>query len=149
MLHNIKYLSLHRVFHGIRFKVNEDWESGKIPFFYALFRRGWNADSRGFPRIVFFHHRLHGLFFIDSLFLKCGFTRISADCLFLTTDYTDYFFNPSKSNVILSKAKNLVYISLCFRIPSLRSGWQNKSGLLFWDSLYTSDCADTLAVINP
>jgi hypothetical protein len=34
MLHNIKALSLHRVFHGIRFKVNEDWESGKIPFFY-------------------------------------------------------------------------------------------------------------------
>ena len=25
MLHNIKPLSLHRVFHGIRFKVNEDW----------------------------------------------------------------------------------------------------------------------------
>ena len=35
MLNNIKYLSLCRVFHGIRFKVNEDWESGKIPFFYA------------------------------------------------------------------------------------------------------------------
>ena len=33
MLYNIKPLSLHRVFHGIRFKVNEDWESGKIPFF--------------------------------------------------------------------------------------------------------------------
>ena len=29
MLYNIKPLS----FHGIRFKVNEDWESGKIPFF--------------------------------------------------------------------------------------------------------------------
>ena len=38
MLHNIKPLSLHRVFHGIRFKVNEDWESGKIPFFYVLFQ---------------------------------------------------------------------------------------------------------------
>ena len=36
MLHNIKCLSLHRVFHGIRFKVNEDWESGKIPFFLCL-----------------------------------------------------------------------------------------------------------------
>ncbi len=36
MFHNIKCLSLHRVFHGIRFKVNEDWESGKIPFFCAL-----------------------------------------------------------------------------------------------------------------
>ena len=34
MLHNIKPLPLHCVFHGIRFKVNEDWESGKIPFFY-------------------------------------------------------------------------------------------------------------------
>lgn len=36
MLHNIKPLSLHRVFHGIRFKVNEDWESGKIPFFVFI-----------------------------------------------------------------------------------------------------------------
>ena len=35
MLHNIKPVYLHCVFHGIRFKVNEDWESGKIPFFYA------------------------------------------------------------------------------------------------------------------
>jgi len=33
MLYNIKPISLYRVFHGIRFKVNEDWESGKIPFF--------------------------------------------------------------------------------------------------------------------
>ena len=37
MLYNIKPLSLHRVFHGIRFKVNEDWEAGKIPFFYVYF----------------------------------------------------------------------------------------------------------------
>ena len=36
MLHNIKPLPLHCVFHGIRVKVNEDWESGKIPFFYAF-----------------------------------------------------------------------------------------------------------------
>ena len=35
MLYNTKPLSLHRVFHGIRFKVNEDWESGKIPSFFA------------------------------------------------------------------------------------------------------------------
>ena len=35
MLHNIKTIPLHRVFHGIRFKVNEDWESGKIPSFFA------------------------------------------------------------------------------------------------------------------
>ena len=28
MLYNIKPLSLHRVFHGIRFKVNKDWVSG-------------------------------------------------------------------------------------------------------------------------
>ena len=34
-LHNIKPVYLHCVFHGIRFKVNEDWESGKIPFFYV------------------------------------------------------------------------------------------------------------------
>ena len=28
MLYNIKPLLLHRVFHGIRFKVNKDWVSG-------------------------------------------------------------------------------------------------------------------------
>ena len=37
MFHNINTLSLHCVFHGIRFKVNEDWESGKIPFFYLSY----------------------------------------------------------------------------------------------------------------
>ena len=41
MLHNIKQLSLHRVFHGIRFKVNEDWESGKIPFFLYMYVDGY------------------------------------------------------------------------------------------------------------
>jgi len=40
MLHNIKTIPLHRVFHGIRFKVNEDWESGKIPSFFARTWRG-------------------------------------------------------------------------------------------------------------
>ena len=36
MLYNIKVVYLHCVFHGIRFKVNEDWESGKIPFFFYV-----------------------------------------------------------------------------------------------------------------
>ena len=40
MLYNIKPISLHRVFHGIRFKVNEDWESGKIPSFFLPVREG-------------------------------------------------------------------------------------------------------------
>ena len=35
MLYNIKVVYLHCVFHGIRFKVNEDWVSGKIPFFFV------------------------------------------------------------------------------------------------------------------
>ena len=34
MLYNIKSVYLHCVFHGIRFKVNKDWVSGKIPFFF-------------------------------------------------------------------------------------------------------------------
>ena len=35
MLDNIKYLYLHYVFHGIRFKVsNEDWLSGDNLFFF-------------------------------------------------------------------------------------------------------------------
>ena len=36
MLYNTKALLLHCVFHGIRFKVNEDWVSGKIPFFFCV-----------------------------------------------------------------------------------------------------------------
>ena len=37
MLHNIKYLYLQRVFHGIRFKVNnENWLSVRMAFFCAL-----------------------------------------------------------------------------------------------------------------
>ena len=36
MLYNIKTLPLHCVFHGIRFKVNKDWVSGKIPFFFCV-----------------------------------------------------------------------------------------------------------------
>ena len=49
MLYNIKPLSLHRVFHGIRFKVNEDWESGKIPFF-ILVRPAWACAIGGKSR---------------------------------------------------------------------------------------------------
>ena len=37
MLYNIKVVYLHCVFHGIRFKVNEDWVSGKIPFFFFIY----------------------------------------------------------------------------------------------------------------
>ena len=38
MLHNINSLYLHCVFHGIRFKVNnEDWLSVRIAFFVLLF----------------------------------------------------------------------------------------------------------------
>ena len=36
MLYNIKSVYLHCVFHGIRFKVNKDWVSGKIPFFFCV-----------------------------------------------------------------------------------------------------------------
>ena len=39
MLHNIKPLSLHRVFHGIRFKVNKDWLSG-IDSLFLCFKTG-------------------------------------------------------------------------------------------------------------
>lgn len=36
MLHNIKPLSLQCVFHGIRFKVNKDWMSGRIANFFFI-----------------------------------------------------------------------------------------------------------------
>ena len=48
---------------------------------------------------------------IIFLLILCFETQIIADCLFQSI----------KSNVILSKAKNLVYVGLCFRDPSLRS----------------------------
>ena len=54
MFYNIKRVLLHRVFHGIRFKVNEDWESGKIPFFYffTFFLKEFLEISRKtFPKI--------------------------------------------------------------------------------------------------
>ena len=39
MLHNINPLYLHRIFHGIRFKVNnEDWLSVRIAFFMPVTR---------------------------------------------------------------------------------------------------------------
>ena len=37
MLYNINHLSLHCVFHGIRFKVNKDWLSGRIAFFLFFY----------------------------------------------------------------------------------------------------------------
>ena len=49
---------------------------------------------------------------IIFLLILCFETQIIADY---------FFFNLSKSNVILSKAKNLVYVGLCFRDPSPRS----------------------------
>ena len=40
MLHNIKALYLHCVFHGIRFKVNnEDWLSGMDSLFLFMYSR--------------------------------------------------------------------------------------------------------------
>ena len=37
VLYNIKCIYLHRVFHGIRFKVNnEDWLSVKMAFFFFM-----------------------------------------------------------------------------------------------------------------
>ena len=49
MLYNIKVVYLHCVFHGIRFKVNEDWVSGKIPFFFL-----WLMKKK---RAMFNEHR--------------------------------------------------------------------------------------------
>ena len=49
MLYNIKPLSLHRVFHGIRFKVNEDWEDSLFYFIYFGIRKWyWISSLIGF-----------------------------------------------------------------------------------------------------
>ena len=52
MLHNIKTIPLHRVFHGIRFKVNEDWESGKIPSFLPVREREISSRTMELSRTV-------------------------------------------------------------------------------------------------
>ena len=39
MLYNIKTLSLHCVFHGIRFKVNEDWVSVIDTLLFFVYNR--------------------------------------------------------------------------------------------------------------
>ena len=51
MLYNINHLSLHCVFHGIRFKVNKDWLSGidSLLFLYTL-------------SILIFYHRYSSFF---------------------------------------------------------------------------------------
>ena len=57
MLYNIKVVYLHCVFHGIRFKVNEDWESviDSLLFFYK------EAELR--RKFVFVCMLTHLLFF--------------------------------------------------------------------------------------
>ena len=58
MLYNINHLSLHCVFHGIRFKVNKDWLSGidSLLFLYTL-------------SILIFYHR-YSYFFAFMPFLS-------------------------------------------------------------------------------
>ena len=56
MLYNIKVIHLQRVFHGIRFKVNnEDWLSVIDSLFLWLELRG----SQYFLTVVILHHSLH------------------------------------------------------------------------------------------
>ena len=51
MLYNIKPLHLHRVFHGIRFKVNKDWVSGidTLLFFVSIPRTIFQHKDCAFP----------------------------------------------------------------------------------------------------
>ena len=63
MLYNIKVVYLHCVFHGIRFKVNEDWESGKIPFFFLCHKRRGNEEN-------FFSSLLYDSYFFFCLDVK-------------------------------------------------------------------------------
>ena len=68
MFDNIKPVSLHCVFHGIRFKVNEDWVSGiDTLLFYIVYRPFFKFL---FPErkicSVFFFHSLYFLFLGNS-----------------------------------------------------------------------------------
>ena len=61
MLYNIKVVYLHCVFHGIRFKVNEDWVSVidtllffvSIPFIFLLHEQKKNETKRKFAVCIF------------------------------------------------------------------------------------------------
>ena len=55
MFDNIKPVSLHCVFHGIRFKVNEDWVSGidTLLFFIPLFLYEYPSRLNGTIPIEF------------------------------------------------------------------------------------------------
>ena len=61
MLYNIKVVYLHCVFHGIRFKVNEDWVSVidtllffvPIPFIFLLHEQKKNEAKRKFAVCIF------------------------------------------------------------------------------------------------
>jgi len=67
MLYNINHLSLHCVFHGIRFKVNKDWLSGidsllfYIPPYKHFFHSSLFPLSDKIPTFARFHYRLRGL----------------------------------------------------------------------------------------
>ena len=61
MLYNIKVVHLHCVFHGIRFKVNEDWVSVidtllflcMFPFIFLLLEQKKNETKRKFAVCIF------------------------------------------------------------------------------------------------
>ena len=61
MLYNTKVVHLHCVFHGIRFKVNEDWVSVidtllffvSIPFIFLLHEQKKNETKRKFAVCIF------------------------------------------------------------------------------------------------
>ena len=82
MLYNIKVVYLHCVFHGIRFKVNEDWESGKIPFFFYVPIRSGNEEN--FFLFFLFYYMI--LTFSFALMQKKKVTkRKNQGCTFLPT----------------------------------------------------------------
>ena len=64
MLHNIKFIYLHCVFHGIRFKVNnEDWLSVRIAFFCVFHGIRFKVNNEDWlsVRIAFFCFAILGI----------------------------------------------------------------------------------------
>ena len=55
MLYNIKTLPLHCVFHGIRFKVNEDWVSAidTLLFFILFLKHMWVCQGKTWHTLFF------------------------------------------------------------------------------------------------
>ena len=125
MLYNIKVVSLHCVFHGIRFKVNEDWVSviDTLLFFYTF------ACEISSFLLVLTHH------FSFARTKENEAKRKLAVCIFFLLQY---FSSLNKKNSL--RSNSFLFLTLQKALPLhdkkkrtelyLLSGWINFASLV-------------------